>query len=147
MTDQEKVFGAIEDPTTAKILSIILDQINGEPLAAARMIRAFQGAFSIINETTEQLPAKWQELEEHLVNCDLKRAQFTQDLRDFRQNTTGELKAAVEDLKVLEQFFAKLDDNEFLNKANRILELCDKLTKAKRDGTLAMLQKLLTPQL
>ena len=144
MTDQDKVLNAIGDPAMAKILSQILEQIDGEPLAAARMIRAFQGAFSIINETTKALPAAWNELEGHLTNADLKRAQFTQDLRDFRQNTMGELKAAVEDLKVLEAFFAKLDDNEFLNKSNRILELFDKLTKAKRDGTLEWISKLST---
>ena len=29
-----------------------------------------------------------------------------------------------------------------LNKANRILEVCDRLTKAKRDGTLEWIAKL-----
>lgn len=145
MTDEDKVLSAIEDPTAARILAEIWQQINGEPLAAARMMRAFAGAKAVVHDTLKELPAMWSALDAELTNADLRRAAFTQDLRDFRQNTTGELKAAIEDLKALQAFFAKLDDNDFLNKANRILELCDKLTKAKKDGTLAAIQKLLAP--
>lgn len=38
----------------------------------------------------------------------------------------------------------KLDEDQFLNKANRIIDLCDKLQKAKRDGTLDWIKKLTT---
>ncbi len=142
MSDQEKILNAIEDPNAARILAEIWRQIEGEPLAAARMIRAFQGAKAVIHETLNELPAMWGKLETELTNADLHRARFTQDLRDFRSSTTGELKAAIDDLKELQAFFAKLDDDAFLNKANRIIELCDKLTKAKRDGTLEWIAKL-----
>lgn len=141
-TDQEKLLSTIEDANAARILMEIWKQIEGEPLAAARMIRAFQGARQIIHETIEDLPKMWADLERELATADINRARFTQDLRDFRTNTTGELKAAVEDLKVLQAFFSKMDDDQFLNKANRIIELCDKLTKAKRDGTLDWIKKL-----
>lgn len=141
-TDQEAVFEAISDPTAAKILREIWDNINGEPLAAARMIRAFRQAHAVIDETLKALPAMWKELDSQLVEADLRRAQFTQDLRDFRQNTAGELKAAITDLKQIEDFFAKVNNDDFVNKANRILELCDRLTKAKRDGTLEWISKL-----
>ena len=46
-------------------------------------------------------------------------------------------------MRELSTFFAKLDDDAFLNKANRILDLCDRLAKAKRDGSLDNLKKLL----
>ncbi len=141
-TDQEKLLSAIEDPNAARVLMEIWKQIEGEPLAAARMIRAFQGASQIIKETLKDLPELWGKLETELATADLQRARFTQDLRDFRSGTTGELKAAVEDLKQLQEFFSKLDNDDFLNKANRILDLCDKLTKARRDGTLEWIKKL-----
>lgn len=142
MTDQERILTLIEDPAAAKILCDIWEQIDKEPLAAARMIRAFQGAKQIIAETLNDLPAMWARLERELATADLHRAQFTQDLRDFRNGTTKELNEACTDLKSLQEFFAKLDDDAFLNKANRILELCDRLNKAKRDGTLDWIKKM-----
>lgn len=142
MTDQERILDAIQDPAAAKILSELWAQIQNEPIAAARMARAFQGAKQILTETLRDLPDLWRQLDDACANADLKRLSFTQDLRDFRAGTTNELKGAVEDLKVLEAFFSKLDDSEFLNKANRILDLCDKLAKAKREGTLDWIKKL-----
>lgn len=141
--DQERLLSTIEDPNAARILAEIWKQIEGEPLAAARMIRAFQGAKNIITETLTDLPALWKKLEEELTTADIHRARFTQDLRDFRSGTTSELGAAVKDLKELQEFFMKLDDDKFLNRANRVLDLCDKLSKAKRDGTLDWLQTML----
>lgn len=140
--EQEKLLNAIEDQGTAKVLSEILSQIEGEPLAAARMLRAFQSAGNVITDTLKELPAKWNQLEEELTKADLHRARFVQDLRDFRTLTSGELAAAVKDLDAVVKFFDKLDSDEFLNKANRIIDLCDRLSKAKRDGTLDWIKKL-----
>ena len=140
---QDLLLKAIEDPGAAKILAEIWTQIEGEPLMASRMVRAFQSGLAIIREATKEIPAHWKELEEQLTRCDLHRAQFTQDLRDFRNGTTAELAASIKDLGVLEEFFEKLNDDEFMNKANRVLELCDRLTKARRDGTLDWLVKVI----
>lgn len=143
MNEQDIILSAIQDPGAAKVLAEIWCQIEGEPLAAARMLRAFQSANVIITDTLKELPAKWQALEEELTKADLHRARFVQDLRDFRQSTSGELADAIKDVKELSSFFTKLDDDAFLNKANRILDLCDRLAKAKRDGSLENLKKLL----
>lgn len=143
MTDQERILNAIEDPGAAKVLNQIWEQINGEPLQAARMMRAFQSAGSIITDTLKALPAQWEALEQELSRADLHRARFVQDLRDFRVLTSGELAAAVNDLKGLQEFFEKLDHDDFLNRANRILDLCERLSKAKRDGTFDLVKKLL----
>ena len=140
MSDQDKILNAISDPGSAKILAEIWKQIEGEPLAAARMMRAFQGAKSVVTETLKELPEMWKALDEQLTNADLRRAAFTQDLREFRAGTGAELAAAVEDLKKVSEFFSKLDDDEFLNKANRLIDLCEKLQKFKRDGTLDWLK-------
>lgn len=141
--EQERLLNAIDDPASAKMLSEIWKQIEGEPLAAARMMRSFSGATQIVKETLKDLPELWKKLEDELTTCDLHRARFTQDLRDFRNGTTSELSDAIKDLKALEDFFVKLDDDAFLNRANRLLDVCDRLTKAKRDGTLVWLTKLL----
>lgn len=140
MNDQDLLLSVAESPANARILAEIWQSIQGEPLAAARLIRSFQGLKGILRETIDGLPAMWQELEKHLVEADLKRAAFTQDLREFRANNAGELKAAVDDLKQVEEFFARVNKGDFLNQANRVLDLCERLQRAKKDGTLAWLQ-------
>lgn len=140
--EQDKLLNAIQDEGTARVLAEIWKQIEGEPLAAARMIRAFQGAKAIITDTLKELPEKWEKLEVELTKADLHRAQFTQDLRDFRANTSRELADAMVDLQKVSEFFDGIDEDKFLNKANRILDLCDRLAKAKRDGTLDWIKSL-----
>lgn len=140
--EQDKLFDAIQDEGTARVLAEIWKQIEGEPLAAARMIRAFQGAKSIITETLEELPANWNALEKELTKADIHRARFTQDLRDFRANTSKELGEAMVDLKKVYDFFDSVDCDQFLNKANRVLEVCERLSKAKRDGTLDWIKNM-----
>ncbi len=63
------------------------------------------------------------------------------DLRDFRAATSGELAAATADLKKVHDFFESIDDDKFLNKVNRILDICERVGKAKRDGTLDWLKE------
>ncbi len=140
---QDRILQVIEDPGAAKILDEIWRQIEGEPVQAARLLRAFQGVKAVLKETMEELPAQWEALEQHLTRADLERARVTQDLRDFRASTVKEMAAAVEDLKVMQAFFRDLNEDAFLNKANRLMDLCEKLARAKRDGTLDILKKLL----
>lgn len=142
--EQETLLSLSDDPATAKILTEIWNQINGEPLMAARMMRAFKGALHVIDETLTELPAQWKRLDAEMVNADLRRAEFTNDLRKFRSDTTAELAAATKDIAELDKFFKLMNDDAFLNKANRLLELCEKLNKAKRDGTLDFVKKMLT---
>lgn len=143
-SDQDVILEVAENPAHARILAEIWQNMQGEPLAAARLIRSFQGLKAILRETIDGLPAMWSELDKHLVEADLKRAAFTQDLRVFRANNAGELKAAVDDLKQVEEFFARVNKGDFLNNANRVLDLCERLQRAKKDGTLAWLQTQLT---
>lgn len=142
MTDQDKILEAIADPGAAKVLAEIWRQIEGEPLAAARMMRAFSGAKAVITDTLKELPAMWENLETELTKADLHRARFTQDLREFRSGTGNELALAMEDLKKVSDFFDKIDDDKFLNKANRLIDLCEKLSRFKKDGTLDWLKTL-----
>jgi hypothetical protein len=144
-SDQEKILSAIEDEASARILREIWTQIEGEPLAAARMLRAFQSAKSVITDTLKELPEKWNQLEEELTKADLHRARFVQDLRDFRKDTSSELADAMKDVGGLVAFFEKIDEDKFLNKANRVLELCERMSRARRDGTLEVLERLLKP--
>lgn len=143
--EQEAILKLTDDEGAAKVLLEIWNQINGEPLAAARMLRAFQGAKSVIDETLKELPAKWEQLEKELTNADLHRARFTQDLIEFRSSSMKEINAAKVDLEALQDFFLELDEDKFLNRANRVLDLCERLSKAKRDGTLEWIKTVLTP--
>lgn len=143
--EQDKLLSAIEDEGTARVLAEIWKQIEGEPLAAARMLRAFAGAKSAIDDMLRDIPQKWEQLETELTKADLHRARFLQDMMEFKSSTSKEMAGALENVKQLYEFFEKVDSDKFLNKANQLLDLCDRIGKAKRDGTLETLRALLPP--
>lgn len=141
--EQDYLLSKIDDPKVAKIMSDIWKQIEGEPFTAARLIRSLGAVKAALNETLTDLPEQWEKFEAEMTKADLRRVGFLQDIRDLRAGTLMEMAAALKDLKEVQDFFVKLDDDKFLNKANRLLEICNKLATAKRDGTFDLLKKLL----
>lgn len=141
--EQELILKAVDDPAQAKILCEIWEQIQNEPLAAARMIRSFQAATQMIDTVLKDIPAKWKELEDHLTTADIHRARFIDDLRSFNAGTMKEMGSAVSDLEKLQKLFLMVDNDKFLNRANQLLDLCDRLAQAKNDGSLEMLSRMM----
>lgn len=140
---QEKMFGVIEDEGQAKILANIWQMIEGAPLQAAKVIRALEQSSQAVQTITQEIPAAWEKLDEQCVEAEVRRAQFIEDLRKFRKESVSELTAVVGAVGDLKKALADLNEDEVLNKANRIIEVADKLGRLKRDGSLEMLKKLL----
>jgi hypothetical protein len=140
--EQEKLLGVADDPKAAKILSDIWNMIDGEPLVAARMMRAFESARAVIRETVRELPAEWEKLDKEIARADLNRAAFLQDLQEFRTGVVGELSQVKDAMQTVEAFFSKVNVDQFVNKVNRVLDVCNRVAQAKEDGTLDILKKL-----
>jgi len=141
MDSTSKILEAIEDPKVAEILSKYLDLVENSPMSAIRLVRAFEQATAVIEKATKEIPECWQKLDDLLLESELRRQQFTGDLAKFRKETIDETAACAGALTTLKTALAGFDDNS-LNRANRVIEVAEKLSKLKRDGTLDLLQKL-----
>jgi len=140
---QEKLFGVIEDESQAQVLGKLWDLLNGAPLQAAKVIRALEQSSEAVQKITTDIPEAWQRLDEQCVEADVRRAQFIEDLRKFRKDTLTELSGVVEAVTQLRQSLDSVNDDDVMNKANRIIEVAEKLARLKRDGALELLKKIL----
>src|SRR6185295_1523754 len=140
---QEKLFGVIEDESQAQVLGKLWDLLNGAPLQAAKVIRALEQSSEAVQKITTDIPEALQRLDEQCVEADVRRAQFIEDLRKFRKDTLTELSGVVEAVTQLRQSLDSVNDDDVMNKANRIIEVAEKLARLKRDGALELLKKIL----
>lgn len=138
---QNKVLSAIENPKIAEVLANMADLIEDAPLQAARLVRQFEQATAVVSKAVTDIPECWKKIEDLLLESELRRSQFTEDLRKFRTETIEETRACADALGQLKGALQGIDDSA-LNKANRVLEVCEKLAKAKKDGTFDLIAKL-----
>lgn len=141
--DQEKLFGVIEDEKQAQVLAKFWDLLNGAPLQAAKVIRALEQSSDAVQKIATDIPEAWQRLDEQCLEADVRRAQFIEDLRKFRKDTLTELSGVVEAVTQLKASLDTVNSDDVLNKANRIIEVAEKLARLKRDGALELLKKIL----
>lgn len=141
MDPQTRLLNAIENPKTAAALEQVLSLMESAPAEAVRLVRSFEQATAVIAKAVEDVPKCWKQLDELLLESELRRSQFTEDLRKFRKETIEETRACAEALGTLKTALQGIDDPA-MNKANRVVELCEKLARAKKDGTLEILKSL-----
>lgn len=140
-TPQDRLLAAIEDPETARILDGFYQKVQGAPLEAAKLLRTFEQMTQIVAKATTDIPESWAKLDDLMLESEIRKSQFVDDLRKFRKDLLDEVKSAAESIASLKTSLVGIDDN-LLNKANRIVELCEKLGKAKKDGSLDILKQL-----
>lgn len=138
---QDRLLRVIEDEPNAEVLADIWKKIEGAPLEAARMLRSFEQIAAVVQKVVREIPEHWKQLDDLLLESELRKSQFTEDLRKFRKELIDEVRLASDSIGALKTSLSAIDDNH-LNKANRIVELCEKLARAKRDGSLDVLKAL-----
>lgn len=139
---QEKLLGVIEDEAQANILANVWQMIEGSPLQAAKVIRALEQSHDAVLKITADIPEAWRTLDEQCVEADVRRAQFIEDLRVFRKESVTELTAVMTVVGQLKDVLDQINENDVLNKANRLLELAERFGRARRDGSLDMLKNI-----
>lgn len=140
---QETLLGVIEDEQQAQVLAKFWELLNKTPLEAAKVIRALEQSSDAVKKITTDIPEAWQKLDEQCLEADVRRAQFIEDLRKFRKDTLTELSGVVEAVTQLKASLDMVNSDDVLNKANRIIEVAEKLARLKRDGALDLLKKIL----
>lgn len=140
---QEKILQVAEDEGQARILANIWQMIEGAPMQAAKVLRALEQSSEAVSKVAKDIPDAWVRLDEQCLEADVRRAQFIEDLRKFRKDTLTELTLVVEAVGNLKKSLDAINDDAVLNKANRIVEVADKLSRIKKDGSLELLKKLL----
>lgn len=140
-TAQDKILHVIDHEPTAEILAKFWELLNKQPLEAAKVVRALEESSIAIGKIGKEIPEAWERLTEQAVDAQIKRSQFLEDLRTFRSETVGEVASLSESLSALKNSLASIDDAA-MNKANRVIEMCERLGKIQRDGTLDTLRKL-----
>lgn len=140
---QEKILQVIEDDGQAKVLANIWQMIEGSPLQAAKILRALEQSSAAVKAIGNEIPEAWQRLDGLCLDAEVKRSQFIEDLRTFRKETLTEMNLIADSLLKLKGTLAAIDEDKVLNKANRVIEIVEKLSKAKKDGSLDVLKKLL----
>lgn len=140
---QEKILHIIEDENQAQVLANLWQKIQGAPLEAAKIIRALEQSTDAVTKIAVEIPEAWKRLDEQALEVEVRRQQFIEDLRTFRKETLLEVTALADAFRGLKTALDSVDEDKVLNKANRLIELADKLARMKKDGTLETIKHLL----
>lgn len=140
---QEKIFQAIQDEGQAQALANIWQMVEGAPLQAAKVLRGLEQSTDAVAKIANEIPEAWKRLDDQALEVELKRQQFIDDLRKFRKDTLLEVTELAEAFKALKASMDAVDEDKVLNKANRIIDVAEKLARMKRDGTFEIIKKLL----
>lgn len=140
---QDKLLELIQSEPRAKILWEMWQTLDSAPLQAARIMRTFQEAGKMVDVVLAELPAKFKELETATAKADLAREGFIADIRRFRNESVTETQEALRAVKEIQATLADINADTFVAKANRVIDVCERLGKAKRDGTFDLLKRLL----
>lgn len=140
---QEKILQVIEDESHAKVLANIWQMVEGAPLQAAKVLRGLEQSTEAVTKIAMEIPEAWRRLDDQALEVEVRRQQFIDDLRTFRKDTLVEVTELADAFRGLKTALDSVDEDKVLNKANRLIEVAEKLAKMKRDGTLETIRKLL----
>ena len=141
---QEKILQVAEDEGQSQVLANLWQMIEGSPMKAAGVLRALQQSSDAVTKITQEIPDAWQKLDEQCLEAEVRKAQFIEDLRKFRKETLTELTGIVDAVTQLKRSLDGVNNDDALNKVNRIIEAAEKLSRLKKDGSLDLLKKLTT---
>lgn len=140
---QEKILQVAEDEGQSQVLANLWQMVEGSPMQAARVVRALEQSSDAVKKITSDIPDAWSRLDEQCVEAEVRKAQFIEDLRKFRKDTVVEMTGIIESVAALKKQLDAINDDAVLNKANRLIEVAEKLGRLKKDGSLDLLRKLL----
>jgi hypothetical protein len=140
---QEKILHVIEDENHAKVLANVWQMIEGAPLQAAKVLRGLEQSTEAVAKVAAEIPEAWKRLDDQALEVEVRRQQFIEDLRTFRKDTLVEMTAMADAFRGLKSALDSVDEDKVLNKANRLIEVADKLARMKKDGTLETIKHLL----
>lgn len=141
---QEKILRAIEDEGQAQALANIWQMVEGAPLQAAKVLRGLEQSTEAVAKIANEIPEAWKRLDDQALEVEIRRQQFIEDLRKFRKETILEVTELATAFQSLKASMDAIDEDKVLNKANRIIEMAEKLARMKRDGTFETIKKLLS---